>query len=65
LSFATKPIADPFEEIRDAPTVFVNALHQISVAQPTVVPPILELGIHSDPKLFNALNVMLQNNGLQ
>jgi len=65
LFFATKLIMDPFKEIKDAPAVFIKALHQVSATHHSIVPPLLELGLQSDPKLFNALSMMFQKNGLQ
>jgi len=65
LYFATRSIIDPFEELRDAPSAFIGALHQFSAAQPGFITPIIEEGLQHNPKLFTALDMMFQKVGVR
>lgn len=51
LHFAARPAQDPFPEVQDASTAMVQSLHRLFTSQPGKFPPLIQAGLHEDPKL--------------
>jgi exportin-2 (importin alpha re-exporter) len=65
LTFARKKLEDPFPEVADPVSTFLQALNTLSASRPGVLLPIIHEGLRSDPKLLSGLEAMLQKSGVQ
>jgi len=65
LHFATRPAVDPFPEVHDPSLVLVQSLHQLFASQPGKFPPLVQAGLHSDPKLIAGFESLFSKAGLQ
>jgi exportin-2 (importin alpha re-exporter) len=65
LTFARKKLDDPFPEVADPVSTFLQALNTLSASRPGVLLPIIHEGLRSDPKLLSGLEALLQKSGVQ
>jgi exportin-2 (importin alpha re-exporter) len=62
LSFARRPVEDPFPEIKDPAAQFAQKLHALSTQYPGQLTPIISQGL--DPKLLGGLEAILKQAGV-
>ena len=65
LSFAKKPVTDPFPEVTDPVATFIHALHGLSTSHPGRLTPLIQEGFKHDPKLSTGLDTMFQKVGVR
>jgi exportin-2 (importin alpha re-exporter) len=65
LSLATKKANDPFANVPDPVDMFCKSLEKLSSSQPGVLPPIIQLGLNSDPKLQSGFQSLVQKAGVR
>jgi len=64
LHFAARALTDPFPEVDNPPMYLAKSLHSLCSSQPGKIPPLINQGLQSDPKLSASLMNMVQKFGL-
>jgi len=64
LSFARRPVEDPFQEISDPAAYFAQQLYTLSTQHPGQLTPIISQGLQFDPKLSGSLEAILAKSGI-
>lgn len=64
LHFASRPATDPFADIENPSVYLAKSLHTLCASQPGRIPPLINQGLQSDPKLSSSLMSLVQNAGL-
>jgi exportin-2 (importin alpha re-exporter) len=64
LHFASRPAKDPFVEVTDASVMLVQSLSQLCASQPGRFTPLIQQGLHSDPKMSAGLESLFQKVGV-
>jgi hypothetical protein len=65
LVYATKEADDPFPEIVDPTTFFVQSLHRLLSSNTSQLMPLIQQGLSVNPKLSSGLESMFQQAGLR
>ena len=64
LSFARRPVEDPFQEIPDPTAHFAKHLYSLSTQYPGQLTQLISQGLQSDPKLSAGLEMILSKSGV-
>jgi exportin-2 (importin alpha re-exporter) len=65
LHFAVRPAKDPFPDVRDPGTSFVQAVGKLCMSHPGQITPLISQGLSPDPKLSGGFESLCRNAGVQ
>jgi exportin-2 (importin alpha re-exporter) len=65
LHFAIRPAKDPFPDVRDPGTAFVQSVGKLCMSRPGQITPLISQGLSSDPKLSGGFESLCRNAGVQ